>query len=67
MVEGYQRPKGHAEGGVRSPLDHDEVAHYPGVLSEQPAKTDLQRFRPSDLPCHQITVINVKKSKNQIT
>ena len=29
MVEEYQ---GTWEGGVRSPLDHGEVAHYPGVV-----------------------------------
>ena len=48
MVEGYQRPKGHG-GGVYSPLDHGEVAHYPGVLDENMTMLDhissvCQRF-----------------------
>ena len=30
MVEGYQTPKGHGREVHVAPLDHDEVAHYPG-------------------------------------
>ena len=30
MVEGYQTPKEHGREVHVAPLDHDEVAHYPG-------------------------------------
>ena len=37
MVEGYQKPKGHGREVYVTPLDHGEVAHYPGVHTGEPA------------------------------